>query len=173
MSKNVGEEFYFKIFTNSTSLEINLLLDTLRERDATKTTIQVLDPTYIISRIHLQSAIYHTEKSFENKRNIARNKANEFLIRLSGKRQITNALKFFGLKDSSQYLLLLAFGDILENNKNELEKIVSRFNLNNNVVETALPLTSLKDLSEYYMCMEDFDEIEKKGLERIASVEIL
>ncbi|MCG3222422.1 MAG: hypothetical protein H7641_13665, partial [Candidatus Heimdallarchaeota archaeon] len=95
-----GEDFYFRIFRKSTSLDMDLLFDFLRERSSTEVVIQILDPILLISVKQLQSAIYHTEKSFENKRNIARTKANELLIRLAGKRQISNALNLLGIKDS-------------------------------------------------------------------------
>ena len=168
-----GEDFYFRIFRKSTSLDIDLLFDFLRERSSTEVVIQILDPTLLISVKQLQSAIYHTEKSFENKRNIARTKANELLIRLAGKRQISNALNLLGIKDSSQYLLVIAFGATLENNKKELEKLVEQFGISEDEEENTLPISKLKVLSSYYECQEDLLEIEKRALEKIAFVEVL
>ncbi len=168
-----GEDFYFRIFRKSTSLDIDLLFDFLREGSSTEVVIQILDPTLLISVKQLQSAIYHTEKSFENKRNIARTKANELLIRLAGKRQISNALNLLGIKDSSQYLLVIAFGATLENNKKELEKLVEQFGISEDEEENTLPISKLKVLSSYYECQEDLLEIEKRALEKIAFVEVL
>lgn len=168
-----GEDFYFRIFRKSTSLDMDLLFDFLRERSSTEVVIQILDPILLISVKQLQSAIYHTEKSFENKRNIARTKANELLIRLAGKRQISNALNLLGIKDSSQYLLVIAFGATLENNKKELEKLVEQFGISDDEEENTLPISKLKVLSSYYECQEDLLEIEKRALEKIAFVEVL
>ncbi|NPD88566.1 MAG: hypothetical protein HGN29_07570 [Asgard group archaeon] len=171
---NSGEkDFCFRIFRNSTSLDIDLLLEFLRERSSNKVILQILDPNLLISVKQLQSAVYHTEKSFESKRNIARTRANEFLIRLAGKRQISNALKLLGIKESSQYLLIIAFGTTLENNKKELEKFVKQFSLIEYEAKNSLPISKLKVLSTYYECQEDLIEIEKTALEKIASVEIL
>ena len=169
---NDGEGFSFRIFKKSASLEIDLLFDFLKERSTAETVLQVLDPTLIISVKQLQSAIYHTEKSFKNKRNIARTKGNELLIRLAGKRQISNALKLFGIKDSSQYLLIIAFGAKLENNKKEINKLVEKFGINEEEAEITLPKSELKILSSYYECQEDLHEIEKRALEKIAFVEV-
>ncbi|MCG3226783.1 MAG: hypothetical protein H7645_07680 [Candidatus Heimdallarchaeota archaeon] len=168
-----GEVFYFRIFRKTASLDIDLLFDFLRERSSAETVLQILDPTLLISVKQLQSAIYHTEKSFENKRNIARTKANELLIRLAGKRQISNALKLLGIKDSSQYLLIIAFGAKFENNKKELEKVVEQFGISEDEAENILPISKLKVLSSYYECQENLQEIEKKALEKIAFVEVL
>ena len=167
-----GEVFYFRIFRKTVSLDIDLLFDFLRERSSAETVLQILDPTLLISVKQLQSAIYHTEKSFENKRNIARTKANELLIRLAGKRQISNALKFFGIKDSSQYLIIIAFGAKLENSKKEINKLVEEFGISEEEAEITLPISELKILSSYYECQEDLHEIEKRALEKIAFVEV-
>ncbi|MHA1953011.1 MAG: KEOPS complex subunit Cgi121 [Candidatus Heimdallarchaeaceae archaeon] len=168
-----GEDFYFRIFRKSASLDIDLLFDFLRERISTETVLQILDPTLLVSEKQLQSAIYHTEKSFENKRNIARTKGNELLIRLAGKRQISNALKLLGIKESSQYLLIIVFGAKLETNKKELDKLVEQFGIREEQLKNTIPISSLKVLSSYYECQEDLQEIEKRALEKIASVEVL
>lgn len=168
-----SNDFCFRIFRNSKSLDIDLLIDFLMEREISQTILQIIDPAYIVSENQLRSAVYHATKSFENQRNIARNKANELVIRLAGKRQISSALNQIGIKETSQHLLVIAFGNTLENNMKELEKLVNQFNLNNEEIEKILPLSGLKELSTYYECQEDYEEIEKRVLERIAAIEIL
>jgi tRNA threonylcarbamoyladenosine modification (KEOPS) complex Cgi121 subunit len=167
------EKYYYRIFNIPSSLDIDALLDFLRKKDISETTLQILDPTYIISMKQLLSAIYHTEKSFKEERNIARNKGNELLIRLAGKRQISNALKTYGLKKSSKYLLILAFGETFDKSEREIDFVVKQFELSKEELESRLPISSLEILAEFYDCKEDLDEIEKQALEKIASVEIL
>jgi KEOPS complex subunit Cgi121 len=170
---NIGTKDYcYRIFSNSKSLDIDSILDFLAKRESSQTTVQIIDPTFIVSKKQLQSAIYHAEKSFENKRNIARNKGNEFVIRLTGKRQISSALKQIGIQKNSQYLLVIVFGSTSKNNIEELEKLVNQFDLNEIEIEKTLPLSSLDSLSTHYECLENYEEIEKRALERIASIEI-
>jgi tRNA threonylcarbamoyladenosine modification (KEOPS) complex Cgi121 subunit len=171
---NIGtKDYYFRIFSNSKSLDIDAILDFLAKRESSQITVQIIDPTFIVSERQLQSAIYHVEKSFENKRNIARNKGSEFIIRLTGKRQISSALKQIGIQKNGQYLLAISFGSTLEKNIEELEKLVNQFDLNKIEIEKTLPLSNLDSLSIFYECLENYEEIEKRALERIASIEIL
>ncbi|MHA2364876.1 MAG: KEOPS complex subunit Cgi121 [Candidatus Hodarchaeales archaeon] len=103
---------------------------------------------------HLKSAIWHSWKAFQNQLNIAERLSVEFLLYLSGQRQINKALNLFGITDSLLDCALVIFHtdkndaeftDQLEiqlpkskicpleyvNTKNELQYLAQCFNFKN------------------------------------------
>ena len=164
----------YRIYLAPSDYNIEELVGYIKSKKTAPTILQIIDPKWIVSDRQLKVAVYHTIKAFEIKRNIARDKATEFLIRLSGKRQIINAVKLFGIKKESSHLLLLAFGGLNRENKKTLDSFVEESKiLMNKEVNSLLPLTKITELSRFYDCKEKLEEIEKKALENMAKIEIL
>lgn len=121
--------------------------------------IQILRFHVLLNAYHLQSAVWHAHKSIQNGINIAKNISLEFLLYLSGQRQIKIALLRFGIdkeiikcglvifhKDNLDKIQNESFSQILSNNffnckikaieyaqtKEELNHIAHCFNLEMN-----------------------------------------
>ncbi len=161
----------YKICRKTPKLSANDLFELIKENQSNTISIQVIDPTWIVSKKHLQAAVYHTLKAFKNRRNIARRSETELLIRLSGFRQIKNAVKVFGINDQTNTLLFIAFGGTCKENESILERFFSNTDLEQ-IENAELPITDIQKLLEYYECEKDSILLEKKVLEKIAVVEI-
>ena len=163
--------FSYKICRKSPRVSIDYLFELIKENQDDIISIQVIDPTWIVSKEHLQAAVYHALKAFKNGKNIARGIETELLIRLSGFRQIKKAVKAFGINDHSNTLLLIAFGRTYKENESILERFFSKTDLEQ-IENVELPITDIQKLLEYYGCVKDSILLEKEVLEKIAMVEI-
>ncbi|MCK5140697.1 MAG: hypothetical protein KAQ70_00745 [Candidatus Heimdallarchaeota archaeon] len=163
--------YSYKLCRKSPRLSIDNLFELIKENQNDSISIQVIDPTWIVSKKHLQAAVHHTLKAFKNGRNIARESETELLIRLSGFRQIKNAVKAFGINDQTNTLLFIAFGGTYKENESILERFFSYTDLEQ-IENIHLPITEIQKLFEYYGCEKDTILLEKEVLEKIATVEI-
>ena len=96
--------YHYQIFIPPQNVNIDDLLDKIKLKSNNTIHLQLIDPIHIVSKKQISIAIYHTLKAFEQKRNIARDPATEFLLRISAKRQISIALKLCGIKETSKYI---------------------------------------------------------------------
>ena len=171
-----GNELFltYKIYDAPTDYNIEELVENIKSKDTTPTILQIIDPKWVVSEKQLKVAVYHTMKAFETSRNIARDKATEFLIRLSGKRQIINAVELYGIKKESSHLLLIAFGGLNKENKQILDSFVEESKiLMGKEVALSLPLSEIDELGRFYECQKKLEEIEKRALENMAQIEVL
>lgn len=169
---NPSEVTYsYKICRKSPRLSADSLFELIKENKNDAISIQVINPIWIVSKKHLQVAVYHTLKALKNGRNIARRSETELLIRLSGLRQIKKAVEAFGINDQTSTLLIIAFGGSYKENESILEQFFSKTDLEH-VKNTELPITDIQKLLEYYRCEKDSILLEKEVLEKIALVEI-
>ena len=161
----------YKMCRKSLRLSTEDLFDLIKKNQDDSIFIQVIDPTWIVSIKHLQAAVHHTLKAFKNSRNIARSSETELFLRLSGYRQIKNAIKAFGIDNQTKTLLLIAFGGTSKENETILEQFFSKTDLEQEE-NVELPLTDTQKLLTYYGCEKDPSLLEKKVLEKIALMEI-
>lgn len=89
-----------------------------RER---KILIQVFDPNAVLSKEHLLFSFSQAFKACEQRKNIAKNLENEFLLRTGATRKITEAIKRVGAKTPKQILLA-----ITTRNKKKIKKILEK-----------------------------------------------
>lgn len=174
MNKLGGFEYNYSVFSVSQSINSDEVIKLIRNQKGGIVHFQVLNPTFLVSDKQIVSALFHTERAFQNNKNIARDFSTEFLVRLAGKRQISNAIDFIGIKDSCTDIMIIAFGK----QKIQVEQEFNSFlDIISEVIEIKkqkkLPLLELKDLALHYKCEENLEVIEKKALEMIATVEIL
>ena len=166
--------YHYQAFFSHQDLNIDKLIEIARANQNTNVHLQLIDPTLIVSKKQIMIAIYHTLKAFENKRNTARTEATEFLLRISGKNQISSALELFGIKEESKSILLITFGGDLQENKKEVENFLNAANIpNENKFQIKFPLLSIKELSAIYNCEEDIEIIRKTVYENMAALSIL
>lgn len=163
--------YSYKICRKSSKLSNDTLFEFIKKNQNDTISIQVIDPTWIVSKEHLQAAVYHTLKAFKNERNIARGSETELLIRLSGFRQIKKAVKAFGINDLTNTLLLIAFGGTYKENETILKRFFSNIDLEQ-IENAELPITDIQELLEYYGYEKDSILLEKEVLEKIATAEI-
>ncbi|MHA2358578.1 MAG: KEOPS complex subunit Cgi121 [Candidatus Heimdallarchaeaceae archaeon] len=174
MIEDRKEVFFYRIFALPSNVDIDSLLKTLKTHQNKEIILQIFNPEFIVSNKQIQAAIYATNKVFDSGRNIAREKANEFLLRLSGKRQITSALDILGISERSINILILSFGGSEKENIARIDQFLKLSNISEkNEIKKSVPLTDLEILQEHYQVTGSIEEIEKKALENIASVEIL
>ncbi|MHA1200761.1 MAG: KEOPS complex subunit Cgi121, partial [Candidatus Heimdallarchaeaceae archaeon] len=163
--------FHYQAFFSPKDMNIDEFLENLKLKQNEKVQLQLIDPTSIVSEKHLLISIYHTLRAFEQNRNIARDQATEFLLRVSGKKQISSALELFGIKLTSNIIMVVSFGGSSDENKEAIEKFLSISKISEeNILELKFPLISIKELSQRYECEEDILIIEKRVLEEIASL---
>jgi len=121
-----------------------------------QSTIQLFSPEFVISPEHIITAFYHTHKAFSNRINISSQKNIEFLLYLSTKRQISEAIKYFGIKIEDINLknnIELAY--LITSYKNDIETIKNRIIEKLNVVEepaiiTERSITKLQKIIDFF-----------------------
>jgi len=172
---NLGSfEYQYSVFSTSQPFNSETVIELIRRQKKDNVHLQTLDPTFIVSEKQIIAALYHTKKAFQRENNIARDFTTEFLLRLSGKRQISNAINFLGIKDSCSNIMIIAFGEKKEETKHEFDVILEKISKNIDMqTKKKLPIMSLKELALHYKCEENLIIIEKKALETMAAIEIL
>ncbi len=166
--------FHYQAFSTPQNLDIDDLLEKLKSKQNHKIQLQLIDPTLIVSEKHILISIYHTQKAFEQNRNIARDQATELLLRVSGKKQISNALESYGIKATSKLILVIAFGGNHDEAKEAIKHFLTIADISKeNRLEIQFPLLGIKELSQKYHCEEDIETVEKRVFEEIAALEIL
>ncbi|MBY9000287.1 MAG: hypothetical protein KGD64_05190 [Candidatus Heimdallarchaeota archaeon] len=163
--------FNFKLFKKSPELTANDLIEIIKQKQTFDISVQILNPSWIVSERHLQIAVYHTLQAFNHKTNIAKGRETELLIRISGFRQIKNAAKDFGIDDKLETLLLVAFGGTFKENELKVQQILSEAGLLQ-IENVSLPITADVDLCKYYGIDDKSKLLEKEVIEKMATVEI-
>ena len=163
--------FSFRLFKKSPEIAIDDLIEIIKLKQTDSISVQILNPSWIISEKHLQVAIYHTLKAFRNKTNIARAKETEILIRISGLRQIKKAVEAFGIDGQTDTFLLVACGGTFLEMEEKVKQILSEAGLIS-TDNLSLPITTNEDLYKYYEIEKKSESLERKVLEKIATVEL-
>jgi len=168
------KNFHYQAFFSLPNTNIDEYLQKIRLRNHKHVNLQLVDPSFIVSRKHIEIAIYHTQKNFKQGNNIAKDKSTEFLLRISGKKQISSALELFGIKENSKIVLLIAFGGSSSQNIEAVNSCINEINIpDDKLVEIEFPLLSKLELSKHYQCTMDIDDLEKCVFERIAMLAVL
>lgn len=84
------------------------LEDVLKAASKCKGTVQLLEPSMVISRKHLLGAYLNARLSFKEHTNIAKSMAMEMLLFASMRKQIKDAIPVIGAKDPQNFV---AFAD--------------------------------------------------------------
>lgn len=98
--------------------------------------IQVFNADLIGGTEHIISAILRTYRAFFRKKNIAEDKSIELALRLSGRRQINEALKILGINDNVENIALICSSKDEKSSKiiNELANGFS-IEINDNLID--------------------------------------
>lgn len=169
MMLNSEKHFTYHFFDLPPEYDSESLFVSLRNDNSDASILQLIDPEYLVSEKQIAIGLYHVEKVFENNSNISNKKETELLLRLAGKRQIKKALKQFGIKNKTEYVLVITFGGTVSQNSQKLTKFIQEHKLEKYKQENiCLPISPLPKLAKYYDASTDMMEIEKKALERMA-----
>ena len=87
------------------------VLRTARDAGGADASIQLMRASMVFGRIHLESAIGHAIRAFEQGRNASNSLATETLLYASGTRQIDRAIKKMGIREGDSGIALVAFGE--------------------------------------------------------------
>lgn len=94
-----------------------------------RVTAQFFDASLIASWEHVVFSAFNAIKAFEAGRNIAKNLGMEVLVRLSGQRQISVALKLMGLKEECKELGIVIIGESRERVEEAIHHAVEKLGL--------------------------------------------
>ena len=166
--------FHYQSFFSSQEVNVDDYLQKIRLNQYSNVHLQLVDPSLIISKRHIQIAIYHTQKNFKHGQNIARDQSTEFVLRISGKKQISSALELFGVKGNTKIILVLAFGGKASENEEAVKSFIKQIKIpEDNLVEIKFPILTYEELNKTYQCEDNFRDIEKCVLEKMALLTIL
>jgi KEOPS complex subunit Cgi121 len=105
-------------------LDVNNLLEHLRGVSA-NLDVQVIDLDRVAGRKHLYLAALNAVCAFERRTNISKTVAVEFLLYLSGQKQISDAIKIMGLDEKTKEVAVIAIGENEESIRRFVERLPS------------------------------------------------
>lgn len=119
----------YNIWTAITACEYNKnsaqnLIENIIKKRKQLEILQVVDLKKIVSYRQILSAIYRTYRNFERKKNIAKEKSVEVLLRITGKRQISEAIATVGVDNETREIVIFACDKAEENVKKVIEEII-------------------------------------------------
>jgi KEOPS complex subunit Cgi121 len=120
--------------------------------------IAFFNPLYVAGYEHLDFARIHTDRAFERDENIARSYTIEFLVRLSGRKQIEKALEIS--IDKGSYIGIFS----KEHNLESIQSLVSQRN------DSLFALTPEKEpvIREFFEVSASEKALQKQIFEKIA-----
>ena len=117
--------------------------------------IAVLDAEKVFGKEHLISAVEHTLRTFERKRNISNSLTTEILVYASCERQIKSAIEKMGIKDGNKKIAVVIIGktdggqhkceEEFHQNLSKSEKLLSFLHLRRNDSVLENDINALKD----------------------------
>lgn len=147
---------------------VKATLNTMNEiAERTNSTIVLADATKIAGRKHIEEAVKHAKRSFNENKAIARTLAMEILVYISGQRQCSLASKL-GLHDGENIIYVIIDG------KNE-EK--AEFEIKKYIEETEEPKADItKLMKQYNISTEEINvvgnaRIEDLVIERVVMID--
>jgi KEOPS complex subunit Cgi121 len=138
--------------------------------------IQIVNADVIFGKDHIVSAYYHTNRCFENNTNSLDDKSLEFLLYLSGERQISKAIKKVGITNQVNTFAIIIIPLQKENDcESILAHIVSQFNFVKDDAILAGDKTTLKrfGISEKEISTVPEENYADIILEKVALVDII
>lgn len=72
---------------------------------------QLLDPTIVLNERHLSSAHFHMKRALAEERDTGKSPGAEFLLYVTGQRQVSRALELGGIKPGAERTILVADGE--------------------------------------------------------------
>jgi len=127
-------------------------LHILKNQKSSILDLQCIRVRSILNMSHLKSAIWHASNAFVNGHNIGKTISVEFLLYVSGQRQIIKAFKYFGLEDNVKECSLIIFHNKKFNQQSQEVTVLK------NLLATILPNFTLKSL-EFIKTNQDLQHL--------------
>lgn len=145
------------------------VLGTARDAGGADASVQLMRASMVFGRIHLESAIDHAIRSFEQGRNASNSLATETLLYASGTRQIDRAIKKMGIREGDSEIALVAFGEF--SLAELLEK--ANFKQDDSVLDGDASMLIEYGISEKEIASVPESKVFDLVLERVAIVDLL
>lgn len=152
--KNLKDKY--KLQDNVDIIDYIVNLISKLESQYNRSTVQIFNPEFVISPEHIITAFYNTHKAFNDKKNISNQKKLEFLLYLSTKRQISEAIKYFGIKiDEKELKTPLELTYLIASYENNVETIKESINQSLNIINdptiiTEKSIAKLQKIIDYF-----------------------
>ncbi|HJJ46919.1 MAG TPA: KEOPS complex subunit Cgi121 [Methanocorpusculum sp.] len=128
--------------------------------DRTDATIVLVDAAKIAGKKHIENAVMHAKRSFEEENAIARTLAMEILVYISGQHQCSRASKL-GLHEGENHVYIIIEGGNEEKAEAEVKKYIEK---------TSEPKIDINSLMKQFKISEE--ELEVVGESRIEDLVI-
>ena len=152
--------------------ELDRLISIINEmNNDLKQIIQIIKPNSILSLRQLALAIYHTVKSFRKRRNIARKPYLELLLRLSGQKQIRDALASIGLPSKAVKACLIVI--LHEACKHSLQELIHKVKSLNIKIKSAKEYFITPSALEGKIDFQKIFDIERERIAKSALLDLL
>ena len=110
--------FDIELLTFQSSKKIMAYIQDIKSRTSQILDLQAFRIDSLLSTNQMLSAIYHAWNGFKNNITISNQISVEFLLYVSGQRQISKAIEFFGLeKEEKEFSLIIFHGQEIEKEK--------------------------------------------------------
>lgn len=131
--------------------------------------VQLMRSHMIFGRIHLESAVDHAIRSFEEGRNSSNSLATEVLLYSSGTKQIDVAIEKMGIREGDSRIALVAFGAF------DLSAFLEKMNFvqDDNVLEGDISMLSEFGIDSKEIASVPESRVFDLVLERVALVDLL
>jgi len=107
-------------------------IDSLRDNCCDSGIIQLMDAKAIAGYQHLQQGVIHAINAFKREENLANDLGIEILLRTSGQRQISKALKILGLKKGEMDIAIV----LIDCPDYFIDELSKHFTRDDNVLES-------------------------------------
>ncbi len=152
--KNLKDKYNLQDNVDIIDYFVNLI--SKLESQYNQSTIQIFNPEFVISPEHIITAFYNTHKAFYDKKNISNQKNLEFLLYLSTKRQISEAIKYFGIKVDEKKLktpleltyLIASYENNVETIKKSITQVLNT--INDPTIITEKSIAKLRKIINYF-----------------------
>lgn len=131
--------------------------------------VQLIDAEVVFGPGHVESAVAHASRAFEQKRNTCRELRAELMLYLSGERQISTAIKVAGIKKGTKRCAML----VLDPKKGEPGSIIKKMGWRR---DDRLLSAKGKRLSRLGISKDEIRSTDRPldlALERVALVDII
>jgi KEOPS complex subunit Cgi121 len=94
---------------------IDQMTETLRRFEASHNcTVQIFRADRIFGELHLEVAVEHAQRSFDQSRNRSKHIGIEILLYCAAERQIKNAIELLGITDETREMAIVILGEVPE-----------------------------------------------------------
>lgn len=131
--------------------------------------ILLMDADMVFGKIHIESAVEHAARAFENETNTATSRMMEVMLYASGERQLSTAIKKMGIKDKTERIAVIV------SDSKKLEEVMDSLDIRRD--DTVLE-GKVENLPAFGITEKEISSVQKERvldlvLERVALVDLI